>query len=400
MRILVTSIVDLERIPHNRIHEFTGFLSQKHDITVLSIRDWWRSRHPDVDLYQTHFADSLTNIEIIHLTERRISPFLQEVTSLSSVGRILDKMNSRFDVHLNYSTLVSGLAATRKMRRQGVNTVYDIADDLPEMIGMHPQIPRPLRPFGRMLARSIYQRNVDLSAKTTVTTPGLRDSCSMPGEKCELLPNGVDTSLFRSHHSEELKRDLFGGESFVVGYVGVLREWVDLEPVFRAVQRLARDCLPVKLLVLGEEGGLAVPKELAARYQLSDSVVFTGTVPYLEVPRFMSCMDVGLIPFRPNRVTIGALPLKLFEYMACERPVISSPLPGIRHAVGNSAIYASNEEEFAAAIEALYRSPSKRRELGQAGRELVEQDYSWGRIVSRLDEILHEVAESNDTHDA
>jgi glycosyltransferase involved in cell wall biosynthesis len=397
VRILITSIVDLERVPHNRIHEFVRFLSQEHEITVLSIRDWWRSEHPDVDVYRTHFEESLRNIEVVHLTNQRIRPFVQEVTSVAHTGTILDRIDTRFDVHLNYSTLVCGFATTRKMRKQGVGTVYDIADDLPEMIGMHPQIPSPLRPFGRILARLVYQKNVEMSAKITLTTPALKESCSIPDEKYEILPNGVDTLLFRNHPCKDLKEDLYGREAFVIGYVGVLREWVDLEPIFAAVRQLAVDYPMIKILILGEEGGLTKPKELASAYALSDRVVFTGTVPYLEIPRFISCMDVGIIPFRSNRITIGALPLKLFEYMACEKPVISTPLPAIEDAMEDSVIYASGEEELAAAIATLYENPSRQKELGQAGRRFVEHNYSWEVIATRLEQILQEVAESEHT---
>jgi len=45
MKILMTSIVDLKKSQHNRPHQFVKYLSKKHDVTVLSINDWWKGEN-------------------------------------------------------------------------------------------------------------------------------------------------------------------------------------------------------------------------------------------------------------------------------------------------------------------------------------------------------------------
>jgi glycosyltransferase involved in cell wall biosynthesis len=146
------------------------------------------------------------------------------------------------------------------------------------------------------------------------------------------------------------------------------------------------------MIIAGEEGQLEKNKELAKKYSVYDKVIFTGTIPYLEVPKYMSCMDICLIPFRNDLVSKNSLPLKLFEYMACEKPIISTKLPGVINAVGEIVLYASNASEFTDKILYLYNNEPARQALGIEGRKFVEKDYDWSVICSKLEKILEESA--------
>ena len=88
----------------------------------------------------------------------------------------------------------------------------------------------------------------------------------------------------------------------------------------------------------------------------------------------------------------NALPLKLFEYMACQRPVISTPLRGVIEAVQDKVLYASDIEELKRHIIELYQSERLQTKTGSAGRRFVEENYSWSRICSKMEEVLLEVA--------
>ncbi len=392
MKILITSIVDLKKTSHNRLHQFIRHLSQNHAITVLSVNDWWKTSQTDVSLYQLGVEDILRGIDIRYFTNRKLSPYLQEITSIINLNRILEEIDyTAFDVHLNYSTLLSGYFVARKLKSAGINTVYDIADDLPQMIRASPQIPSMLRPLGRIIGTVMVNTNIKISKKVTCITNSLRDSYNIPHDKFQLIPNGVDTELFKSHPSQEFRQRLgIGDTDFVAGYIGILREWVDFEPVFAAIKHVSQNRHNVKVLIVGEEGGIARVENLAEKYQISDKVIFTGTVPYTMVPEYISCMDACLIPFRDNAVSDGSLPLKLFEYMACGKPVICSRLTGIAQAVGDEVLYASDEEEYQKNLEALYNHKELREKMGVKGREFVEQSYSWASIGPKLESILDE----------
>lgn len=394
MKILATSILDLKKSAHNsRLHQFLNYLSKKHEITILSINDWWKKRWDDKSVeYSKDFEEDFRRIKILYLTERRISPILQEIYAIKTVDHILKKIEyTDFDIHFNYNTLISGYAVAKKMKSAGVDTVYDIADDLPQMIRTSPQVNKLLRPVGRFIGNLAMKKNIHISQKVTFTTDSLRQSCGIPLDKSELVPNGVDTELFRKYPSDEIKRDLGINSSFVVGHVGVLREWIDLEPLFRAVKQLSEK-LDISLLIVGGGIGYEDNIELAKKYGLLKNVVFTGTVSYAKVPKYISCMDVCVIPFKLDAVSQNSLPLKLFEYMACEKPVISSKVEGIMNSVGDRILYASNSEEYKNKIIELYNDEELQRKMGLEGRKFVEENYNWSKITPKLEKILLEAS--------
>jgi glycosyltransferase involved in cell wall biosynthesis len=382
MKILITSIVDLINSQHNRPHQFVRYLSKNHEVTVLCINDWWKAGQDDLKDYSRDFDEVFKRTNIIHLTERKISPIFQEMFFSKRVKEVIKE---GFDVHLNYNTLASGYIASKK-----INTVYDLSDDLGAMIGSSPQIPKLLRPVGKALGNRLLKRNVSISEMVTVTTNMLIESCCIPKHKSKIVPNGVDTKLFRDYGCT--KREELCLDSFVIGYVGVLREWVDLAPIFLALKSLSKD---IKLLVVGKEGRFEENKELAKQYGVDDRVIFTGMVPYSRVPEFISAMNICLIPFKKGAISENALPLKLFEYMACSRPVICTELSGVKRAVHDSILYANNAEDYVNRISDLYNDEQLRIDMGNSGRKIVELGYDWSELAENMEGILIDAAVNN-----
>jgi len=375
LKILITSIVDLKKSQHNRPHQFVKYLSKKHEVTVLSINDWWKGGQDNLESYSNEFDDVFKRIDYFYLTDKKVSPILQELLFRRKVKELLKEED--FDVHLNYSTLISGYVAAKR-----VKTVYDLADDIGAMIKGSPQIPRVLRPFGGILGDLMVRKNVEKAEKVAVTTDMLKQTYNIPDDKVKVIPNGVDTELFRNYG--DTKEEL-GLEGFIVGYVGVLREWVDLEPVFRALRDLSKE---IKMVVVGKEGQFKENRELAKNCGVSDRVIFMGMVPYSQVPKYISAMDICLISFKSGAISENALPLKLFEYMACEKPVISTELPGVKAVAGDKVMYVASHRDIKKKIMELYKNDKLRREMEKIGRKFVVENYDWERIVKKLEEML------------
>lgn len=377
MKILVTSIIDLKKSQHNRPHQFVRYLSKNHEITVLSINDWWKGKQGDLNSYSSDFGNIFKDVDFHYLTERKIPPIVQEVL-LTKENKELSKED--FDVHLNYNCLVTGYRASKNFK-----TVFDLADDLPGMIANSPQVPNVLKPCGRALGKFFLKKDFKYADYVTLTTESLKETYKIPEEHSELIPNGVDTELFKNDPNAKEELGLNG---FIVGYVGVLRCWVDLRPVFEALKYLDNE---IKLLVVGSEGNFQENKELAKKYGVADRVIFTGMVPYTQVPKYVSAMDVGIIPFASNEVSQNALPIKLFEYLACEKPVISSELGPVKSKFSEDVLFASSCEDYVDKISMLYEDEKLRRKLGKKGRKISER-YNWESITAKLEKILIEVA--------
>ncbi len=398
MRILITSIVDLKRVTHNRIHVFADYLSRRHDVTVLCLDAWWLEKSETDDGRAGYHSDSyfrelFERTRILYLSQGRRPAVLQELTSLRTLDGLLREIDlASFDVHVNYCNLVAGYFVARKAKRIGIPTVLDIADDLPHSFARSPRVPRVLRTLAKLGARGMLASNVRLARKVTFVTQALGDAYHLPHDKAVLIPNGFHEELLERAPSQGLKKDLGIEQAFVLGFVGTLLPWVDLEPTFDALRSICADGKDIRMLVVGGGEKLQESVALADAYGIADRVIFTNHVPLSEVPQYISCMDVCLIPRTATRDSDRSLPLKLFEYMACRKPVISTPLAGVREAVGDRVLYAQEGGEFAGRITELYLDEDLRGRLGIEGSEFVRRNYAWEQICRRLEGALIETA--------
>ncbi len=382
MKILVTSLPDLMKLYPQRSHHLVRYLTLEHDVTVLCTNTWWL---PDV--HDDYVEKSLKNVEFAYLSKHKTRSILQEISFCKNFGTFRKRFGlDTFDIHLNLNSPIAGYYLTKRLK---LATILDIYDDLPKWARTSTQVPFLLRPIGEIVGRFILNKNIQLATRITYITKSLDNTYKFPQNKAVLVPNGVDTQLFRKRHSPEIKERLKIGDKFVIGYVGGLKEWVDLEPIFAAIRKLGEK---VGMIVIGKEGRFEENIKLAREYGIADNVIFTGSIPYSQVPKYIGAMDACLVPFKANSITNNALPLKLFEYMACEKPVISTPLAGVKEAVGNRVLYAPNADTIKQRVLQLHRNEDLREKLGREGRRFVEQNYRWEVISHKFEKVIEEVA--------
>lgn len=395
MNILISSLVDLKKSSHNsRLHQFIRYLSKRHEITIISINDFWKVKcDSKSECYLSDFNDIFERVNYVYISNNKISPVLQEIMSPLKKNYIGDMLkDNEYDLHFCYNSLALGNIISRKSNSNNINTIYDIADDLPEMARTSPQIPRLIRPISGLASRLILNDNIKLADKITYTTESLRSSYNLPMDKSIYIPNGVDTELFRNCPSDNLKSNLGIEDYFVIGHVGVLREWLDFKPLFKAIKILSKS-QKIKLLLVGGGVGYDETVRLIKEYNILEDSILTGTIPYSKVPKYISCMDACIVPFKLDKVSQNSLPLKLLEYMSCEKPIISTRVNNVVNNFGSFVFFASSYLEYMDKINELISDERLRSHHGSIGRKLAVDKYEWSKIVSKL-ELLFEVTAS------
>jgi glycosyltransferase involved in cell wall biosynthesis len=384
MRILVTSLPDLTKMPPQRPHQLVGHLAEANDVTVLCSDVWWQD-----DIHDSYLDAILSDVELQYMSRRKVNSIIQEVLFCVGGFRAFDHDHhvNEYDLHLNLDSPIAGYYIAKKTT---VPTIFDIYDDYVAWIKVSPQVPALLKPFGGVIGRVVLEKNVQSSARVTYITESLREVHNLPEKKARYIPNGVDTDLFSPQDPRKLRTELSLSDAFVVGYAGGLKSFIDLEPAFKALQSL-QGIMEVKMLVVGEEGDFKRNVALAAKYGLADRVVFTGFVPRLDLPWLMSAMDVCLVAKTVLPATDRMLPLKLLEYMACEKPVISTPLRGVIDTVAKRVLYANDAATLRQHILELSSNGDMRKDLGRGGREFVQQHFSWRKILLDFDKVVAEV---------
>lgn len=393
VRILVLSPVDLRNAAHNRLHDFVNHLSRRHRIDVVCTYAWWLEKYDQIQRREDHQAKGLdppmTGISCEYLGSFGERPVRQELLSFTRARRILDRFQpGEYDLLFNYNTILSGLSIAQSLGETPM--VYDLADDIAGMAANSPMVATAFRPMVRPFSRLAISSSIRKSRRVTVATPELARTYDIPSCRTTVIPNGVDPDLFRPHDKEKSKRRFSLDGKIVIGYVGVLREWIDFDMMLGALVFLAKEFPSIRMLVVGGEGRLQELRNMSARMRLEDRVVTPGNLPYGEIPHAMSAMDIGVIPFRLNEVTRNALPLKLFEYMACGVPVISQRLKPVIDSVDENVMYASNGEEMAHAAKEILESNALRKELSENGRKIVQSSWRWETIVRKLESVLEE----------
>lgn len=123
-------------------------------------------------------------------------------------------------------------------------------------------------------------------------------------------------------------------------FVGAVADWVDLD----LLERVATARPQWSIVLVG-------PSWVThSRLPSQANIHYLGKRAYYELGGYMRHADVGIIPFRRNRLTRGVNPLKLHEYLATGLPVVSTFMPDVLLYAGESVRVAYDEEEFVAAI--------------------------------------------------
>jgi glycosyltransferase involved in cell wall biosynthesis len=227
--------------------------------------------------------------------------------------------------------------------------------------------------------------------------------------KVVLVTGAVDTATFRPDPAsrEEVRKTYSFGDSPVVGYVGTFQEWHGLRELIEAAQEVLHARSDAKFLMVGP-----YYKETEARVAaagLAGSFVFTGPIQYEQVPKYMNAGDVLVAPYNPERIEsteqvrkhgLGS-PLKVFEYMAVGKPVITTDVKPISDPIQNGItgylIPPGDSRALASAILKVLEDKQKAEKVGAAGRLSVIANYSWSIVAKQLGDVFEGVINNGRT---
>jgi GT2 family glycosyltransferase/glycosyltransferase involved in cell wall biosynthesis/SAM-dependent methyltransferase len=250
----------------------------------------------------------------------------------------------------------------------GARVIYDWIDDL------------EVFPYDRaMLARN-HARALERAALVLCVARRLHEEARRIRPDALYVPNGVEYERFAApaapplQADEALGRFLAGGPHPVAGYYGALARWFDY-PLLDEVARRNPDW---RFVLIGQELDKSLAREPVRK---RENVLWLGPRDYETLPGYLASFDVATIPFRINPITLATSPLKLFEYFAGGKPVVTTPMPECE-AFPEVAIAADAGAFSDALVRARERGkdPAFRDRLRALGRE-----NSWD---ARVDTVL------------
>lgn len=156
--------------------------------------------------------------------------------------------------------------------------------------------------------------------------------------RAKLITNGVDYDFFK-YKNYEVPEDLIAikkKHKYVIGYYGALASWFDYE----LIKKLAKN-KDYAIVLLGQDYDQTV--EHSGIDKISN-IYYLGKKDYEILPSYGCNFDIVTIPFIINQITLSTSPVKVFEYMAMQKPIVTTALPECKKY--KSIFYSNNHEEF------------------------------------------------------
>jgi glycosyltransferase involved in cell wall biosynthesis len=246
---------------------------------------------------------------------------------LAALRRFVDTYLGSYDIVLEKSWLLSGYVATLCQRR-GVPAA--VIENVVRVWREPLRTPHDLMRYSwfrctQALVGRYLHRTPLIIAETEALKAAMIQRWSLPDERIKVVGLGVDHGLFRPLNQAEARLELgITPDATVLLYVGVLDQTHDLTPVLNAFRQISHASL--ELHIVGDGVLRKTYEELSGAE--CRNIVFHGRVPHTTVPRYIAAADLCLAPYDLTMFPNGQVAystLKIPEYMACARPVISVP---------------------------------------------------------------------------
>jgi glycosyltransferase involved in cell wall biosynthesis len=213
------------------------------------------------------------------------------------------------------------------------------------------------------------------------------DAYKLPPHRSTVWTSGVNAKLF----SPSPTRNGLG--SLTILYHGHIHGQRRIDNVIKAMP-LLKD-IDIHFALLGNSDGFEELKKIAEELGVEDRVSFNRSVKYEEVPDWIRRCDVGILPFHNWDGWNVSSPLKLFEYLACGKPVIVTDIPAHRRVLEGSdfAFWAkrSSPEHIAMAIRQAHDRLKDFKRLSSGARRLVLEKYTWEKQAEKLKQLCDSV---------
>lgn len=268
-----------------------------------------------------------------------------------------------------------------------VPLIFNVADLWPDAVKDLGVIRSPfLFAFAERLESWCYQQATFVNAVTEGILRTLIEKKGVAPEKILFLPNGVDTTLFCPREPDvELAHALGLAQKSVLLYAGTIGFAQGLGVAVEAMHLLKEKAPDVVLVIIGH-GSEKERLESLVQQKGLQNILFLPPQSPTYVARLFSIAIAGIVTLKNVPVNTGARPSKIFPIMASAKPVIYSGKGEgaalIERAKAGIVVPPEDPSALAEAILYLLRHPEVAKTLGANGRQYVEENLKWSKLIS------------------
>lgn len=288
--------------------------------------------------------------------------------------------------------VLAGTAAIIAGKYNKIPVLFDLKDWFPDSAASYFKN-KYLKKLIHDVVLYVTKFNLQHSNYITTVSPNLVKKLRSLGYESKLITNGVNTSLFKPFRNQELRTKLGISESdFVIGFAGSIERWYDIDSLIHVIKTYNNK--NVKLLLVGDSLFTDYKEELIQKirkYDVEHKVIFTGLIPYDQLPQYINCMDVCTMPLAPEQWKDIALPNKFFEYTACGKPILTTKIPNVIE-FKSPNVYAYNDiNEFMQQLTPLI--------YDKHDYTIDFEQHDWDHKAAEMENILSKLVQKNQFYD-
>lgn len=404
MNILVLQETDwLTRGPHTQHHVFERISKNpKIKITVFDYDIDKIMRSNSIFMKKEVFTNinrsiSNSNVSIVRTAHIQV-PYLRRISSLiTNLFEMLKlfKVN-RPDVIVSFS-LTNGLIGLVLSKIYRTPFIFYYIDMLHTLVSL-----KLARKIAQLFSLILFKK----SDKNIVVTKSLQRYVLNQGvkkKKLALLLNGIslENTIVDQNKLQTLRsRYMIKDNDFVLFFMGYLYDFAGLQEIIDYYNKDVKNGkLRFRFLIVGDGGIYNYLIDYIKKIN-ADWVTLVGKIPFFEITEYIELADLCLMSFDLNDVTRDITPVKIMEYMAMKKPVLSNSLPGVLFEIGknNGVIFAKNQKDLVEKIESLSHNKEELKKSGEKGFELIKRYYVWPKILNEFKKLLLNLIKSKRLH--
>lgn len=392
MKILVVQESDwLKRNPHQQHHLMDRMVLRGHEVKVIDYPIDWPKEDPDGLVFHREVHDNVhkvkpeADIQVIRpgfIKEPGLNYASLYFTHKSEIKKQIREFEPDIIMGLG---LLNAYTGSKLAKANGIPFVYYLIDVLYALI---PE--KAFQSFGKQVNIKAI-KNADLVITINQKLSELAVELGSTEDKTILIDAGIDLNDFDPELDDSNIRNEYNiaPDDTVLFFMGFIYEFAGMKELAIELGKNKDKYPKMKILIVGDGDAYERLKEIKEEYDLGDQLILTGRQPYERIPEFLASADFCLLPaYIDEEIMQDIVPIKLYEYLAMEKVVIATELPGISRefGYGNGIEYVHQAEEVLELAQRILDN-GEYEDLSKKGREYVKSN-DWEAITDKFEDAM------------
>lgn len=363
-----------------------------HNITWINhgnTNEILKRKFKDVNIY---VVPSIPYIKLKSFLKKGFNIITHSLIKFKLIKELIK--NSNIDIIQTRDNVFDGLIALRIRKKYNIPFVFQI-----NFVQVETNLEYNKKSFLLTLYKKFAQvmlnyilKKADLIFPISTYMQNYLKKKKIEEEKILVLPMGVNPKTFSPNQKTEKirsKYELQDKKIFI--YLGDLSKRRHLDIIVKAFALVKKEVKNAKLLMVGYGNGKEELEKLSMNLNLEKNIIFTGKIPYKNIPKYICLADIGLSPVHPSDIYKMSSPTKMLEYMACGIPVIGNrEIMDMKNVISKSdggILVDFNAKSFSSGMIRLAKSEELAKIKGGKGRQWVTKNRSYEQIAIKVEKI-------------